>query len=179
MEFVPFIFGVVGALKDFLEGLFGDFLVFLVACGDGELAESHCGESVAEDVVGVDDRLAFTGDGEVPVEVAVVAVFFHEFSAEDGGVKPFLTFFNLVVEHGEHPYFTALEPHEFVGVEHTAVAFEAGEVAAILFVERVVEPERQDVVEEFVFVLFSKFLEVSCHIVKWFYDRVINDLLFL
>lgn len=53
-----------------------------------------------------------------------------------GGLQPFWAVFDLVVEHGEHPYFASLEPYELVCVIYTSVAVEAGEVASILEILR-------------------------------------------
>ena len=128
--------------------------------GEGELAEGYDGEGVGEDVVWLDEGVTLTVDGEVPVEVAVVTVALEKFGALYGGVEPFLAGFDFVVEGGEHPYFTALEPDEFVGVEDGAVAFEAGEVASVLGVDTVLEPEGHNAVEEFALVLSGELAEV-------------------
>ena len=93
--------------------------------------------------------MAFAVEGEVPVEVAVVAVLLQELGTLDGGIEPFLTGLDGVVELGEHPHFAALQPDELVGVIDAAIAVEAGEVAAEVLVLAFVEPEGDDAVKEF------------------------------
>ena len=128
--------------------------------GEGELAEGDDSEGVGEDVVGLYEGMAFAVEGEIPVELAVVTVALEKFGALYGGVEPFLAGFDFVVEGGEHPYFAALEPDEFVGVEDCSVAFEAGEVASVLGVDTVLEPEGHNAVEEFALVLSGELAEV-------------------
>ena len=138
--------------------------------GEGELAEGDDSEGVGEDVVWLDEGVTLSVDGEVPVEVAVVTVALEKFGALYGGVEPFLAGFDFVVEGGEHPYFAALEPDEFVGVEDGAVAFEAGEVASVLGVDAVLEPEGHNAVEEFALVLSGELSEVYhiCRVLLFF-----------
>ena len=84
-----------------------------------------------------------------------MAVFLKKFSTLNGAVEPFLTFFYLVVERGKHPYFAALQPNEFISVVNRTVAVEAGEVATKFFVLRLFEPERDNLVKQFRFVLLG------------------------
>ena len=92
-----------------------------------------------------------------------MAVLLQELCTLHGTVEPLLPLLHFVVEGGEHPYFPALEPDELVGVEHAAVAVEAGEVAAKLLVLRLFEPEGDDLVEEFALVLGGELFEIVFH----------------
>ena len=158
-SFVPAAFGVVGLGENDVEGALGDGGIFLASFflpgrgeGYGELSEGDGGEGVGEDVVGLHEGMAFAVEGEVPVEVAVVAVLLQELGSLDGGVEPFLTELHGVIELGEHPYLAALQPDELVGVIDAAVAVEAGEIAAEVLVLGLVEPEWDHAVEKFGFV---------------------------
>ena len=75
--------------------------------------------------------MAFTVEGEIPVEIAVVSVFLQELSTLDGAVEPFLALFYFVVQRGEHPHFAALQPDEFVRVEDVSFTVKAGEITAV------------------------------------------------
>ena len=167
----PTSLGVVGLGEHDVEGALGNVCVFgrkgicsdgiaahihrreatLGGClqGDGELTEGDDSEGVGEDVVGFHEGVAFAVEGEVPVEVAVVAVLLQELSTLNGGVEPLLAGLHGVVELGEHPHLAALHPHEFVGVIDVADAVEAGEIAAELGVLAFVEPEGNGAVKQF------------------------------
>ena len=137
----PFPLGVGTALQDALEGLSGNVGIMLFPRGHGQLGKSHAGEGVGEDVVRGDDGLPFPREGEVEVVVAVVAEFFQEIGPLPGTGEPGLVFLYLIIKHGEHPYFAALQPDKLVRVEDAAVAVEAGEVSAVLKVLRFFQPE--------------------------------------
>ena len=90
--------------------------------------------------------------------VAVVAIFFEELSAADCSIEPLLTLFYIVVQHGEHPHLASLQPDEFIGIEYFAFAIQACKIAAELFVNRVIEPEWENIVEEFAAILGNEFI---------------------
>ena len=98
-------------------------------------------------------KLSFPGEGEVPVAGIVPAVFPEEFGALDGGVEPFGFGFYLIVQHGEAPYFPALQPNEFVGIVDVSVPVETGQEPAPLPVDGVFHPERNNVLQKAVPVL--------------------------
>ena len=133
---VPLALGVIHLGKHDVESAAGYVLILLVARGDGQLPEGDDGEGVGEDVVRLHERPSLAVEGEIPVELPVVAVPLQELGTLDGTVEPLLPFLHLVVERGEHPHFAALHPDEFVGVEHLARTVKAGEVAAELLVLR-------------------------------------------
>ena len=56
--------------------------------GNGQLGKGHAGEGVGENVVGRDDGLTLAGEGEIEVEITVVAVLLQEFGALAGAGKP-------------------------------------------------------------------------------------------
>ena len=149
----PFPLRVASALKDPFEYPSGDFGIFLTPSGLGELRECHACESVREYVVRLHERLSLTGQREVEVVVAVVAVFLEELGALDGGVQPFLLFSEFVAKHREQPDLTPLKPDELVCVVDTSVSVKAGEVATIFLVDGIVQPERKDTVQKLCLVL--------------------------
>ena len=66
-----------------------------------------------------------------------------------------------VVEFGEHPHLTPLQPDELVRVINTSVTIKTGEVAAEIMVLALVKPERNNAVEKFCAVLLRQLLEIS------------------
>ena len=160
---VPAAFGTVELGEHDVEGAAGDVGVFLATGGQGELSEGDDGEGVGEDVVGLYQGVPFAVEGEVPVELAVVPVALQKLGTLYGAVEPFLPLLHLAVEGGEHPYFAALQPDEFVGVEHVALAVEAGEVAAVLLVLRLLQPEGDYLVEQLAAVLGCQLFEIVLH----------------
>ena len=61
-----------------VESLFGDGGIPGVVRGDGQLREGHRGERIRENVVGVDQRPAVARKREIPVVIAIMAVFLQE-----------------------------------------------------------------------------------------------------
>ena len=61
-------------------------------------------------------------------------------------IQPFLTFLHFIVEHREHPYFTPLQPNKLICIKDFAFTIHTGEVATKLFILRVLEPERKNIV---------------------------------
>ena len=82
-----------------------------------------------------------------------MSVFFQEFTTLNGTIQPFLSFFHLVVKHGEHPYLTSLQPDELIRIENLPFTVQAAEITAKLNILRVLEPEWKDIVQQFIPVL--------------------------
>ena len=160
MCLAPFVLGVVALFEDAVERAFGDLRILLVARSLGQLGEGHRGERVGEDVVGLDERPSVAREREIPVVVAVVAVFAQELAALSGTFEPFGTILHLVAQHREEPYLASLQPDELVRIVDAAVAIQATEVASALLVLGVLQPEGQYVIEKFGFVFFSQLLEI-------------------
>ena len=137
----PFALGVGATLQDALEGAAGDIGIMLVSRGYRQLGEGHAGEGVGENVVWGDEGFSFPGEGEVEVVVAVVAELFQEIGPLLGAGQPGFILFYLIIKHGEHPYFPALQPDEFVCVKDAAVAVQAGEVSAKFLILGLFQPE--------------------------------------
>ena len=89
-----------------------------------------------------------------------MAVVFQELGALNCCIEPFLTFFEAIVQHGEHPHFPALKPDEFVSVIDASVPVQAGEISAELLVLGFFKPERKDIVEQFASVAFCQLFEI-------------------
>ena len=53
-------------------------------------------------------------------------------------------FLHLIVKHGEHPYLTPLQPDKLVCIEYFAFTIQTGEIAAKLFVLRVLKPKKEE-----------------------------------
>ena len=111
------------------------------------MSEGDDGEGVGENVVGLYEGMTFAVEGEIPVELAIVAILFQKFCALNGCVEPLLALLHLIIQRGEHPDLAALQPNEFVGVEDGAIALKAGEISAILEVLRLLQPEGHDFVQ--------------------------------
>ena len=60
----------------------------------------------------------------------------------------------IIVEPGEHPDLPPLHPHHLVLTPEGAVSIEVGKIAAVLPVERVLQPEGDNVLEKSASVLF-------------------------
>ena len=118
-----------------------------VAGRAGIFRQADDGESLGEEITPFAQGAAVGGDGEEHPSVAVEAVAHDEVIYVPGGRKPFRARLDLVVELGEHPQGPALQPHGLVGVEDAAVAIEGIELAAMLAVKRVIQPEGDDLVE--------------------------------
>ena len=88
------------------------------------------GDYHGENIIGLHQRAAFARQRKIPVVVAVVAVFAQELGSLHGAFEPFGTTLHLVIEHGEHPHFTTLQPDEFVGIVDAAVTIETRKIAA-------------------------------------------------
>lgn len=160
MCLAPLALGVRTLLEHPVESLFGDGGIPGVARGDGQLREGHRGEGIRENVVGVDQRPAVAREREIPVVIAVMAVFLQELRTLQSTLEPLGAFFHLVIKHREKPHFTALQPDELVGVVDAAVAFEAGEIPPVLFILGVFEPKRQDAVQQLRLILAGQFLKI-------------------
>ena len=145
--FAPFSLGIVHLGQDDVKGAARDVFVFLIARGEGQLSESDDCEGVGENIVGLYEGMTFAVEGEIPVELAIVAILFQKFCALDGRVEPLLALLHLIIKRGKHPYLAALQPNEFVGVEDGAIALKAGEISAILEVLRLLQPEGHDLVQ--------------------------------
>src|SRR5574344_1121126 len=89
-----------------------------------------------------------------------MSIFFQKFSPLYGTIKPFLSFFNLVVEHREKPYFSSLEPNKLVGVEYVALSVEACEITSMFFILRKVEPKWYYIVKKLTFILSQQCVEI-------------------
>lgn len=131
---VPPTFRVVNFGEYDVEGALGDVCIFLTPRSNGQLAEGNHGEGIGEDIVRLYQGTTFAVEGEIPVQVAVVAVLLEKFCTLDSAVKPFLALLYFIIERGEHPHFAALHPDKLVGIVDRTVSVKAGEVAAELFV---------------------------------------------
>jgi len=151
----PFTLGIRAFFKHPVEGLPGNQGVLFVAGRFGQLRKSHRGEGIGEDVVGIDDRLSVAREREVPVVIAVMPVFPEKLAALNRTVQPLLALFHLVVKHREHPHLTALQPDEFIRVVDASVTIEAGEITAVLFILRVLEPKGQHTVQQLRLILIG------------------------
>jgi len=158
----PTALGVIGLGKDNVEGTLGNvgilgstFCLTSSLQSDGKLTEGDNGEGIGEDVVGFHQGVSFAVEGEVPVEISVVAVGLQEFSTLNGTVQPLLFGLNSVVELGKHPYFAALQPHEFVSIVNAAVTTETSKITTELCVLTLIEPERDHAVQEFRLIKLS------------------------
>ena len=79
------------------------------------------------------------------------------------GIQPLLAcfsryggFLDSIVEFGEHPHFTSLHPHEFVGIKDTTITFETVKETTKLGVNGVIHPKRDDLFEELMLILFGE-----------------------
>ena len=106
------------------------------------------GEAFAEDVAAHAQRVAFGGDGEMQLAGEVRTAVVEEVGARQRRLEPLRTRLDGIVEVGEGPSRAALEPDGLVGVEQFAFSAEGGMDAAMLTVEAVLQPERDDVLQE-------------------------------
>ena len=72
---VPLSLRICPTRQNALESLLRDLSVFLASCSLGQLGESHTSESVREDIIWLNDRLAFPGNRKVEIIITVVPVF--------------------------------------------------------------------------------------------------------
>ena len=89
-----------------------------------------------------------------------MAVFLEKLSALHSCIQPGLLTVKTVVEHCEHPDFAALKPDEFVRVIDATVPVKAGEIAPELLILGFLEPEREHILEEFLFILERQLFKV-------------------
>jgi hypothetical protein len=119
-----------------------------VAGGPSVRRVRHRRERLAVDVPPHPQWPAVAGDGEVQFAVRSGRVPAQELDAAPGRVEPLRVRSDGVVKGGERPRPAALEPDRLVGVEHGAVAVERGQVAAVVAVQAVPQPERDHVAEQ-------------------------------
>ena len=150
----PLALGIGAFLQNPVESPLGDHGVLVAARRNGDLRKGHRRERIGENIVGLHQRATFARQRKIPVVVAVVAVFAQELSPLHGAFEPFGATLHLVIEHGEHPHFTPLQPDEFVGIVDAAVTIETRKIAAEFPILRFFEPERQYAIQQFGFVLF-------------------------
>ena len=120
---------------------------------------ADCGKAVREYVVGLYKRPAPAVKCEVPVTLAVTSFLGAEVKSQASGLEPFRPGIDLVVECAEGPDLACLKPYEFVRIVDLSVSVQAGEIAAILLVQRILEPERDNILKEIVLVLLGEFFE--------------------
>ncbi|CCY89883.1 unknown [Bacteroides sp. CAG:1076] len=80
--------------------------------------------------------MPFTVEREIPVVITVVTVLSQELTTLNGTVEPLLSFLYLIIEHGKHPDFTALQPDKLIRIKHFTIALQASEIAAKLLILR-------------------------------------------
>ena len=98
-----------------------------------------------------------------------MAVLVQEFRSLAGAGEPFGILLHLVVQHGEHPHLPALQPDELIGIEHAAVAVQAGEIPAIFGILRLFQPERKHLPVQFVAIALRRRGKIHfLHIFSWF-----------
>jgi len=149
---VPDPFGVASPPDDVFKSLAGNVRQLLIPGRRKELPERHGGKAVGKNITGLNERPALTGEGEVPVKPAVVAVFVQKARAVPGHIQPLRPFLHPVVERREHPYLAPLQPDKFVGVIHHPPAIKAGKIAAMRFIAGIVLPEGDDLVQQSGFI---------------------------
>ena len=70
-----------------------------IAAGEGILAEGHCCETVAEDIIRPDERPALAVEREIPIAFAVRAVSIEKIGTAFCDLQPLRLLLETVVEH--------------------------------------------------------------------------------
>ena len=159
--------GLAVELEEGVVGGEGAVLPLGLAGGAEGLGMADGGEALGEDVAAHAQGLALAGNGEVELARGGAALVAQEADAGEVGLQPLGAALDGVVQHPEGPRGAALEPDGLVGVDQLAAPAEGGEHAAVLAVETVAEPERQDVAKKPVAVLAEQLGlaggDIGCH----------------
>ena len=95
-----------------------------------------------------------------------MSVFFQEFRALYCAIKPLLVFLYIIIEHRKHPHFPTLKPDELVRIINRPVTVETAEISAVLFILRMLKPERKTVFPEFLLITRGYLFEIYIDHVK-------------